>query len=131
MGFQFEFDRVNKILLARFSGNLTDKLLEEFYQAAGRYWTATDPRAGISDFSAVTEVAVSSDVVRRLAMLDPSADVSGRPRFIVAPHTHAFGLARMFQISGESKRPLLQVVRTMDEALAALGVESTNFESLE
>jgi hypothetical protein len=131
MGFQFEFDRVNRILLARFSGKLTDELLEEFYQAAGRYWTATDPRAGISDFSAVTEIAVSTHVVRHLAGLDPSADVTGCPRFIVAPRTHAFGLARMFQISGESKRPLLDVVRTLDEALAALGIQSTNFEALE
>jgi len=50
---------------------------------------------------------------------------------MLPPRTHAFGLARMFQISGESKRPLLDVVRTLDEALAALGIQSTNFEALE
>jgi len=32
---------------------------------------------------------------------------------------------------GESKRPLLEVVRTMDEALAALGIQSPHFEPLE
>jgi hypothetical protein len=38
---------------------------------------------------------------------------------------------RMFQIVGESSRPLLHVVRTVDEALTALGVESPHFEPLE
>jgi hypothetical protein len=46
-----------------------------------------------------------------------------RPRFVVAPQTHAFGLFRMFQITGEHTRPLLTVVHTMDEALAELGVQ--------
>lgn len=54
-----------------------------------------------------------------------------RPRIIVAPTTIGFGLARMFQILGESTRPLLTVVRTVDEALAALGVQSPHFEPLE
>jgi hypothetical protein len=50
---------------------------------------------------------------------------------IVAPQTHAFGLFRMFQLEGEHNRPLLQVVRTMDEAYAALGVRAPHFEPLE
>jgi hypothetical protein len=129
--FRFEFDAANRILLARFHGRLTDVLLEEFYQEAGRHWTETDPRAGIADYSSVTEVAVSVDFVRYLAKQEPTADVAGRPRFIVAPRTHAFGLARMFQILGESKRPLLQVVHTLDEAFAALGVQSPRFEPLD
>jgi hypothetical protein len=129
--FRFEFDAANRILLARFHGRLTDELLEEFYREAGRHWTATDPRAGIADYSLVTEVAVSVDFVRYLAKQEPTADVSGRPRYIVASRTHTFGLARMFQIVGESKRPLLQVVHTLEEALAALGVQSAHFEPLD
>lgn len=35
-----------------------------------------------------------------------------------------FGMARMFQMLGESTRPLFHVVRTLNEALEALGVES-------
>jgi hypothetical protein len=40
-------------------------------------------------------------------------------------------LSRMFQMLGESTRPLLEVVRTMDEALAALDIPSAHFEPLE
>jgi hypothetical protein len=45
--------------------------------------------------------------------------------------TAGYGLMRMFQIAGESARPLLHVVRTVDEALTALGAESPHFEPVE
>jgi len=38
---------------------------------------------------------------------------------------------RMYQIVGELTQPLVSVVRTLEEALAALGVQSAHFESLE
>jgi hypothetical protein len=98
MGFRFEFDPENKILLARFEGKLTDELLAEFYQVARKYSTATDARAGITDFSAVTEFAISSAVIRQLARQEPAMpDATTRPRIIVVPQTHAFGLARSFR----------------------------------
>jgi hypothetical protein len=50
--------------------------------------------------------------------------------FIVAPTDFGFGLARKFQMEGEHTRPLLEVVHTMDEALAALGIRSPHFEPL-
>jgi hypothetical protein len=52
-------------------------------------------------------------------------------RFVVGPQTHAFGLFRMFPITGEHTRPLLTVVHTMDEALAELGVQPPQFEPLQ
>jgi len=132
MGFRFEFDPENKILLARFEGKLTDELLAGFYRAARKYSTATDARAGITDFSAVTEFAISSAIINQLARQEPAMpDATTRPRFIVVPKTHAFGLARMFQIIGETTRPLLSVVHSLDEALAALGAKSSHFEPLD
>ena len=53
------------------------------------------------------------------------------PRVIVVPETYAFGLARMYQIVAEQKRPLVTVVRTMDEALTALNITSPHFEPLD
>ncbi len=132
MGFRFEFDPVNKILLLRIEGRLTDELLAEHYGAVRKFSTATDARAGIWDLSSVTELAVSSEFIRELASQEPAmADATQRPRFIVAPTAVGFGLARMFQIEGEHTRPLLEVVHTMAEALAALGIQSPHFEPLE
>jgi hypothetical protein len=129
MGYWFEFDSVNKILLLRVEGRLTNELLEEMYQAGHEYWAATDPNMGIWDFSSVTEVALSTKFLRQLAYQDP---VGGTlPRVIVAPNPLLFGLARMFQIIGERTRPLLQVVHTRAEAFSALGVQSPHFTLLE
>ena len=130
MAFRFEFDPVNKILLVRFEGQLTDESLAELYKAFRKYSTTTDPSAGITDLSSVTEVALSSEFIRELAGQEPAMPGPTRPRFVVANQTVSFGLARMFQIVGGPTRPLLQVVRTLDEALAALGVKSPNFEPL-
>jgi hypothetical protein len=131
MGFRFEFDPANKILLMRFEGLVTDESLAESYAAVRKYSVKTDARAGIWDFSSVTEHGESSETIRELAIQEPAMPDPTRPRFVVTPGTNAFGLARMFQIVGGRTRPLLQVVRAVDEALAALGVQSPNFEPLE
>jgi hypothetical protein len=47
--FRFEFDRVNRILLVRFEGRLTDESATEIYGGIRKYSTATDARVGIWD----------------------------------------------------------------------------------
>ena len=132
MSYRFELDPVNKILLLRFEGQLTDVALAESYQAIRKYWAATDASVGFWDFSAVTHFAVSSEYIRRLAREEPAMGAANtRPRFIIVPATVGFGLSRMFQLLGEPTRPLLSVVRTLDEALAALNIHSANFEPLD
>ena len=131
MGYHFEYDPVNKILLGTFEGELTDESAAEFYEAVRRYAHATNPNAGIWDLSFATANAVSSDFVRNLARREPAMpDADKRPRFLVAPATAAYGLLRMFELSGGSRRPMLRVVHTVSEALSALGVASPQFERL-
>jgi len=130
MALRFEFDPVLKILLIRVDGLFTDEALREYYRASRKYSTATDAHAVITDFSAVTEFAASGEMVRHLASQEPAIPHPERPRILVAPQTVAYGLSRMFQIAGESTRPTLSVVHTMDEAIAALGIQSPHFEPL-
>jgi hypothetical protein len=131
MAFRFEFDPVNRILLARFEGQLTNEAAEEYHDALGKNWRATDARAGIWDLSGVTEFTVAPDFLRRLAKRKPiTPGLTNHPRFIVVPVTAGFGLMRLFQIEGESSRPLLHVVRTVGEALTSLGAQSVHFEPL-
>jgi hypothetical protein len=132
MPYRFEFDAAHKILLARFEGELTNDSAAEYHDALGRNWIATGAQAGIWDFSAATHFAVAADFLRKLAMRKPiTPGLIDHPRFIVVPLTDGYGLMRMFQIAGESSRPLLHVVRTVDEALTAMGVPSPHFEPLE
>ena len=132
MGFQFEFDYANRILLLRVEGPLSDQLLAECYDAIRNYSVATDAQIGIFDLSSVSNFAASSEFIRQLAKREPAMpEATKRLRIIAVENTTGFGLARMFQIVGEKGRPMLQVVRTMHDALAALGIRSPHFERLE
>jgi hypothetical protein len=132
MAFRFEFDSVNKILLARFEGQLTNESAAKYHDTLGKNWRATDARAGIWDLSGVVDFAVGADFLRSLAKRKPiSPGLANHPRFVVVPETAGYGLMRMFQIAGEPARPLLHVVRTVDEALTILGTQSPHFEPLE
>jgi len=77
---------------------------------------------------------VSGEFVRQLAGGEPAMpEATRRLRIIAVESRLGFGLARMFQLAGQSARPMLQVVHSMDEALAALaelGVQSPHFEPL-
>jgi hypothetical protein len=131
MGTRCEFDEVNKILLVRFDGHLTDELLLEGYATIRQYSISTDSQAAIFDFSDVTRFDITSKFVRRLAQNEPAMPKADqRPRIAVVPQTHAFGLARMFQIVSETTRPLFSVVRTVDDALEVLRAKTPNFKPI-
>jgi len=129
--FRFEFDPVNNILMVRFEGHLTPGLVEDFYREGKKHWIATGACAAILDGSAVTQVDLSSDLIRQFAKREPVSELFGKPRVFVVPRTEVFGLARMFQMSGESKQPHLHVVRTMDQAYALLGIQSATFKPIQ
>ena len=131
MGYRFEFDPVNKILLLRFEGQLTEESVAEVYRAAQGHWAATDAKMGIADFSKATEFAISTGFLRQFANRAPAGVNAKYPRVVIAPGPVQFGLTRMFQVVGERTRPSLHVVRTMDEAFATLGVQSPHFHPLD
>jgi hypothetical protein len=125
-GFRVEFDQVNKILLMRVEGRLTDESLPYLYGASRKHSSATDARVSIVDLSSVSDFAVSSQSIQTLAHQKPASPDSKHRCFIVAPAGLAFGLCRMFQILGEATRPLLQVVHTLGEVFEA-GILSPHF----
>lgn len=129
---RFEFDAVNRILLGRLDGHVTEELLADFYHAIRRYSVLTDAQAAIFDFTLAREVGISSEFIQRLARSEPAMlNVETKPTVAVVPQIHAFGLARMFQLIGERTRPLFQVVKTMDEALAVLQAQTSEFRPLD
>lgn len=130
MPYIFDFAPAAGILRCIFEGRVTDLSLEEFYTAAGKLVERLLPCAAITDFSAVTSFEVSPDTIARLARSAPVMIDSAAPRFVVAPSPHLFGMARMFQIRGESTRAALRIVRSPREAYAALGVKEPAFEPI-
>ena len=126
MAYCFDVDSSNGILRCRLEGDITDESLKECYEVAGRYAALTNPSVAIMDFSNVASFNVSPQTVRDLAHRTPGIPGS-RPRFLVAPSTHMYGLARMFQQYGSGARPELHVVRSVDEAYTFLGVPEPQF----
>lgn len=130
MPYHFEFDSTNRILRCRCEGQITDEDLKNYYRLLQRYDAQVAPLAGILDMSGVTTFGVSPQTIRELADLPPAMAEASRPRCIVATSPEIFGMARMFELHGESTRPNLHVVRTQNEALAILAVREPKFEPI-
>jgi hypothetical protein len=130
MAFQFEFDSANRILRLRFEGMVTDEELTTAYRLLAVHTERTPSRAGVGDFSGVTDFQVTTETLRRLAYSPPALANQDVPRFIVAPSQAIFGLARLFESHGAQTRPNIYVVRTREEVWAALSVQEPHFEPL-
>jgi hypothetical protein len=132
MTHQFKFDHENKILLLRIEGLLTDRLARALYWEVRKLSTSTDALAGIYDLSAVTEFAISPDLIRDLVNRDPAMpDATRRPRCLVSPTVFGLAISRLCEIAVGYRNPLLKIVTSLEEAFAALGVQSPHFEALE
>ena len=129
MGCSFEFDPGNNILRYCWDGKLTDKTLLEGDAAARRLLAGRPPCRGILDFSRIVTIDASSETVRRLAF-QPPAYGFGQAVVLVAPKDVAYSLSRMFVMLGETKRPSMHVVRTMEEAYRRLGIDSPQFNPI-
>src|SRR5215467_2925312 len=126
--FQFQFDPVNRLLVCRASGVVTDKSLREFYRLVGKYVALTNPEAGIADLSGVTSLRASPETIRALAGSPPPLSDPKVPRYLVATSDHVFAMCRMFELQGERTRPLLRVVRTLAEAYELLDIQEPQLE---
>jgi len=131
MWYQFEFDSVNKILLLRFEGQLTEELAKKLHSEIRKHSIATNASAGIYDCSCATKIDLSPEFVFQLTKMEPAMpDPTRRPRFIVVPATFGLSISRIVEISTEQTNPLLKIVYDIQEAFAALGVQSPHFEPL-
>lgn len=130
MAYHFELDAAHHVLLFRFSGEVSEQRIAEFYSDAGTLIARIRPRAALFDFTEVTSFDVSSASVRSMAEAPPLIPDAACPRVIVSPATHIFAMSRMFQMLGSSTRPSFTVAQTMTEALAAIGLEHPEFKPL-
>jgi hypothetical protein len=123
VAFVFDFDPIHQILRSIFSGQVSDETLLNHQCIGALLVTSLDPRFAIIDLSAADPFAVTAAGMRTLAKLPPPMPKTDRPRVVIAPSDHTFGMARIFEVAGEATRPSLHVVRSVREAWAILGVE--------
>lgn len=130
MAYGFELDATHRVLLFRFTGDVSEQRIGRFYSEASAQIERIRPRAAIFDFTAVISFDISSASIRSLAAAAPLIPDAACPRVVVAPATHIFAMSRMFQILGGSNRPSFTVVHSMAEALAAIGLDPPDFKPL-
>jgi hypothetical protein len=112
----------------RFQGRIGSKDIydanEEFY--AHSY--ADRLRWALIDFTAVTEINVTSAEVKMLADQDirHSKNHPGITAAIIAPQTSVFGLARMWEVFVSETGMQSMVYQTRDEALIWLSKQGIN-----
>jgi hypothetical protein len=131
MAYNIDFDPANRILRSRFEERVTDDEFVRFSLTVGNFVALTRPRGGVSDTTAVTSWEVSPEALQIVANRPPGVPPLGRPRVVVAPSSHIFGMMRYFAREAEVTRPNMHVVRTMREALAIFGVRELHFKPIQ
>ena len=131
MGFRFEFDSVNNILITRMDGDLTDDLVRKADVGMRKHLREKNPVIHVVDCSSVVKFSMSAESVRYLARREPAIRGVNCRRFFVMSSTVGFGMARMFQIAGNPHYDEVTIVRFLDEVFATLAIATANFEALE
>jgi len=131
VGFRFEFDSVNNILITRTDGDLTDDLVRKADVRMRKHLREKNPIIHVVDCSSVVKFSMSAESVRYLARREPAIRGVNCRRFFVMSSTVGFGMARMFQIAGNPHYDEVTIVRFLDEVFATLAIATPNFEALE
>lgn len=125
----FGFNYRHEILLTIVVGDVSDADLRCLIDELALQAKKLSPASVIIDFSEA-RVNLSTDVLWSAAQ-SPSPFADETLRFLVAADLHTFGMARMYQMMAGPSREKLSVVRSSDEALAALNVQDPLFEPVD
>ena len=127
MPYHLEFDSEHRILLVIFEGEVHGWEISEASNEVRPRFSDLNASAVISDLSAVTNADFTGSMVRHQAKVDVS--YLQKVAFImVAPRTHLYGLARMYELSANPSFAALRVVHSREEAFAALDVQDPKFD---
>ena len=122
MPVKVEVDRIRKLVLTFYSGEVTDSDVKQQIADINRHAPYDPDYRVITDFTQVTQFEISAEQIRDVA--STASPLSKASRVMVAPSDIAYGTSRMFQALATHTRPNITVVRTLAEAYDVLGVES-------
>ena len=125
-GFSIDFDSRHRVLRVSPFGIITDEIMSNADAAVRRFLAQEGAQFGIFDYSAVTQLLVSSEYVRDVAQNKPAVP-SMKLRVAIAPQPMIYGMNRMYSSLIDGKRSDFQVVHTMSEAEALIGLGTLTF----
>jgi hypothetical protein len=125
-GLYLDFDPKPRVLRVSLVGAVTDGTLTMADAAVRRFLSDEGATYGIFDYSAVTELDVTANYVRSIADNSPAVPPM-KLRIAVAPQTVIYGMNRMYGLLIEGKRSDFEIVRTMGQAEALIGLGKLDF----
>jgi hypothetical protein len=127
MDYCIDLDPTHQVLRVTVTAAVaTNELAEDCYRSVARIASRGGPYAAIWDLSGVTSTTASTDQVRGRASSAPAVP-AGRTRVVVAKEPVIYGLSRMSELFRDSMGGQLQVVWSMEEAYAIVGVRPEDF----
>ena len=130
VGHTLQFDPKHQVWLITLRGVVTEASALDACAAVERFIAAEGPWSGIADLSAIEKAEISGESVRSLAAKRPVAP-GGKVCILVTAQDVIYGLSRMFQILRDQIGSNIQIVHTLEEAFALLGLESPEFRMVE
>lgn len=114
-------DRSQKLVVTTYTGQVTNEDVARQIAEIERNAPYEGEYRAITDFTQVTHFDISSDQIRLVA--ESKSPLEKARRVMVAPSDVAYGTSRMFQILAGRTRPNISVVRSLDDAYRALGID--------
>ena len=119
--FDMGYDRQHNVLLVRLFGTFTPQTMQSMDTACATFLNAEGPGHSIFDFSTVQSIDMTTDRVERRA--ERAQLCPGFDRILVAPQPAFFAMCVTFREHQKAQGLAApQVVRSMEEAEAALGL---------
>jgi hypothetical protein len=125
-GLHMDFDPSHRVLRVSLVGVVTDGTMVNAERAVRKFISDEGATFSIYDYSAVTKLAVTANYVRSIAN-NPPAKPPVKLRIAVAPQTVIYGINRMYGLLIDGKRSDFEIVRTMEEAEALIGLGKLDF----
>lgn len=119
-------DRIRKLVITTYSGHVTNADVARQIAEIERDAPYEGDYRVITDFTQVSQFEISSDQIRLVA--ESKSPLEKAQRVMVAPSDVAYGTSRMFQMLAGRTRPNISVVRTLEDAYKALGVDMSGSE---
>lgn len=125
--YRVDIDPAHSIIRLTVSARVvTPELAEDMYICLSRLGSDGGPYAAIYDLSEVTSTTLPTELVRGYARRTPSIPIV-RTQVVVGKEPAIYGLARLFQICGQSVGSEFEVVHTLEEAYEIIGVRPEDF----
>jgi len=127
MDYQVDLDPTHTVIrLAVTAEIVTLELAEDIYRHLSEVGSSGGPYAAIYDLSAAKHTTMLTETVRGFARRRPSIPI-GRKQVVVGKEPHIFGLARLFEISGDCDDEQFEVVHSLEEAYDIVGARPEDF----